>query len=280
MLVLGAAMVSAALCAESPAPAKAPAKDPAKAPAKADPPAAALHAVYPRGPDEMEPQARRNPLEFLRTALKWSDERIIDYTCQFEKQENIDGELHKVETMRMKFRTKPFSVFVKWAEEPSKGQEVLYVEGANAGKAIVHPSGLLAFLLHRVSIDPLSKTALKHSRRPITLAGMANMLRLVIPQCERARGFGDLKLTYEGSRPLAGRLCYVFKRVLPKKNNYPCAVLVVYIDQQYMTCTSTETYDWDGSLLGRYTYTDLIINPGLTNDVFDPENREYNFRLF
>jgi len=240
----------------------------------------ALKAVWPKTVAEMEKIAKADPLEFLRMSLKWADEKVADYTCQFQKIENIEGTLRKPETMRMKFRAGTFSIYLKWLLEPSKGQEVIYVEGANEGKAWVHPSGFIGVLFRKVSVDPLSKAALKHSRRPVTNAGMANMLRIIVPQCEEALANGDLKLTYEGIRDEGGRPAYVFKRVLPKKGDYPCDVLLIYIDQQYFVCVRSDSFDWSGELQSHYSYFDIIINPGLSDTDFDPDNGDYGFRLW
>jgi len=279
-----AAAWAAMLLAAGAAPAAAP--DAAKPePVAAKPAPAALSpgaqkAVFKNSPDEREKLAARDPLEFLRIALKWSDEQVLDYTCRFQKQEKIGGTLAKTETMQMKFRAKTFSVYLKWVGDVSTGQEALYVEGANDGKVAAHPSGILGFLFHKVMLDPAGKTALKHSRRSLTFAGMANMLHLAIPQCERAKANGDLTLTYEGLRDLEGRPTYVFKRVLPQKDDYPCPVLILYVDRQFMVCVRTDAYDWDGTLLSQYIYTDLVINPGLKDEDFSVDNREYGFRLF
>jgi len=243
-------------------------------------PDGAKRAVHPTGRAEMEKAAARDPLEFLRVALKWSDERIVDYTCLFRKQERIAGELRPSETMQMKFRADIFSVYLKWTGDQSRGQEVIFVQGRNDGNAAAHPSGILGMLFRKVMIDPTGKTALKHSRRPITLAGMANMLRLIIPQCETAKANGDLQLTFRGIREESGRPAYFFKRVLPNTNNYPCSVLAIYIDCEYLACIRTDAYDWDGALVSQYIYSELNLNPGLTDEDFDTDNREYNFRLF
>lgn len=286
VLVVGQSLAIAATPPPVPAPAKAPAADPAKPAAPAatapapDPSPAARAAVYPKPRTEMEALAKSNPLELLRVALKWYDERVLSYTCLFMKQENINGELRKPETMRMKFRASAFSVYVKWTGEQSKNQEVIYVEGSNDNKAVVHPAGILGMIGRKVSVDPNSKLALKHSRRPITVAGMGNMLRLVIPQCETAKTNGDLALTYEGIREEAGRPCYVFKRVLPNHKDYPCAILVTYIDVEYLVCCRTDAYDWNGDLISTYSYSDLIINAPLTDTDFNPDNREYGYRYF
>jgi hypothetical protein len=241
---------------------------------------AARAAVYPQPWQEVEKLASRDPLEFLRVALRWSDERLTAYTCRFEKQEKIDGTLRKTETMHMKFRTKPFSVYLKWTGDISNGQEVIYVDGQYDNKAVAHPSGLLGVLFRKITLDPLGKTALKHSRRPLTNAGMANMLRLIIPQCEKAKANGDLQLTYEGQRDQEGRPAYVVKRVLPHKDGYPCPILVIYVDREWLACVRTDAFDWDASVLSQYVYADLSLSPGLTDADFDPENREYSFRLF
>jgi outer membrane lipoprotein-sorting protein len=55
---------------------------------------------------------------------------------------------------------------------------------------------------------------------------------------------------------------------------------MIYIDRQFLTCVRTDGYDWDGSLLSQYIYSDITINPGLRDSDFDPENSNYNYRLF
>jgi len=296
-VLLGAALSAAAPSAKFDPAAAAAAKDPALPAATSSeipPPPPPLPAKvltsaqieaakkvrYPKTPQAMEPLAKSDPLEFLRQALQWHDDRVTDYSCQFVKMESIGGILRKPETTQMKFRAKPFSVYLKWTAEVTKGQEVIYVDGVNDDKAYVHPSGLLGILFRKVSIDPLSKTALKHSRRPLTMGGMGNMLRLVIPQCEAAKANGDLKLTFEGIRQDNGRPTYVFKRVLPNNKKYPCEILIIYIDCEYLLCVRTDAWDWGGGFLSHYSYTDLTVNPGFTDNDFDPDNRDYSFRFF
>jgi hypothetical protein len=42
----------------------------------------------------------------------------------------------------------------------------------------------------------------------------------------------------------------------------------------------TDAYDWDGTLLSQYIYSDILINPGLKDADFDVDSREYGFRIF
>jgi len=240
----------------------------------------AAKAVYPKSWKELEPQIRKDPLAFLQLAREWARAHIGEYICHFQKLERVGGELLKPEKMHMKFRSDPFSVYLKWVADPSKGQEAIYVDGKYKGKIQVHPSGILGLIFRRVGIDPKGKTALKHSRRPITMAGMINMISLVTRQCEEAHSRGDLTLTYEGLRTEGGRSVYVLKRVLPAGKGYPCEVLLIFIDTECLACVRTDAYDWDGELISHYCYTDIQINPGVTDKDFDPDNADYGFRLF
>jgi len=237
-------------------------------------------AVYPKSRRALEPIIRRDPLGLLRRARDWAESHLHDYTCRFQRIERVGGTLQKPEKTRMKFRRQPFSVYMKWIADPSKGQEVIYVEGKYKDEIQVHPSGILGLIFRRVGLDPTGKTARKHSRRPITMAGMLNMIRLVTRQCEDAHERGDLTLTYEGVRVEAGRPAYVLKRILPPDKGYPCETLVIFIDTRTLACVRTDAYNWAGELISHYFYTDIDLDPGLDDRDFDPDNPDYEYRLF
>ena len=236
--------------------------------------------VYPKSREAVEPEIRKDPLAFLQRVRDWCRKRIRNYTCHFQKLERIDGELQRPEQMRMKFRADPFSVYLKWIGDVSEGQEALYVDGKYKGKVQVHPSGFLGVIFRRVGLDPEGKTARKHSRRPLTMAGIVNMVDLVTTQCEEAHGRGDLRLTYEGVRTEADRPVYVLKRLLPPDKGYPCETLVIFIDVETLACVRTDAYDWDGELISHYFYTNIDFAPDLTDQDFDTDNPDYGYRLF
>ena len=243
-------------------------------------PAAALQAVHPAGRAALEAAAARDPLEFLRTGLRWHEQKISTYTCRFLRQEWVGSKLGKAEVTAMKFREQPFSVYMKWTTGPDKGQEIIYAEGMYKNEMVVHPGGVLGALIRRIGLDPKGETAMKRCRRPITYAGMANQLRVVIPQCEEGVQRGDLRLEYVGIREVGGRPAYVVRRTFPEGKGYPCHQLFIYLDLEFLAATRTEAYDWQGRLVSDYQYTDLRINPGLTDKDFDPDNRQYGYRVF
>ncbi len=66
--------------------------------------------------------------------------RDPDYTCTFYKQERIGSELGDGQSIELKMRHKPFSVYMKWLSG-DKGREVLYVDGVDDNRMTVHPGG-------------------------------------------------------------------------------------------------------------------------------------------
>ena len=74
----------------------------------------------------------------LMPCLRWAREglsnieKIQDYSATLVKRERIGGKFGDYEYMFVKLRHKPFSVYMYFLGPPSeKGQEVIYVEGAN-----------------------------------------------------------------------------------------------------------------------------------------------------
>ncbi len=219
---------------------------------------------------------KSDPLRFLQLLRLKCAETIVDLTATFHKRERIRGKLpDEPEIIKMKFRADPFSVYMKW-RNADKGREVLYVEGQYDNKLQAHPGGLLGPLI-QLKIDPHSERAMKNNLRPITAAGMTNMLHRIVLQFELAKANGDLQASYMGTGEVGSRKVYLIKRVLPEKQIYPCGELVVFIDCEALVPVGADSYDWDGQLMSRYRYTDFKINPGLTDEDFDRDNDDYKF---
>ena len=52
---------------------------------------------------------------------------------------------------------------------------------------------------------------------------------------------------------------------------------VVEVDHDYRLPIYAEIFDWDGQLVERYGYRNLRLNPGLTDEDFNPKNPDYGF---
>jgi hypothetical protein len=216
-----------------------------------------------------------NQLKFIYLVQQKCQETIVDFTARFFKQERINGDLHDEEAADMKWRGTPFSVYMKYVlGDP--GREVLYVADRYDNKLLAHPGGLLGGLI-KVKVAPDDPYVFKSNLRPITAAGMTNMISVVVAQCALARANGDLQLQYGGKIEVGGRPAYAIVRFLPNKTIYPNKELVFLVDCEAIVPVGADAYGWDGQLLTKYRFTDFKLNPGLSDLDFDRDNKAYGF---
>src|SRR5690606_15450563 len=113
-------------------------------------------------------------LDLLRECQK-NAESIQGYSATFIKQEVVGNKLGPETYMHAKFRTEPFSVYLKWLH-PQVGKEAIYVEGANQNKILTHGTGLSKALTGVVEIDPDSRVARQDSRYSIRELGIRKLI--------------------------------------------------------------------------------------------------------
>ncbi|MCY2965557.1 MAG: DUF1571 domain-containing protein, partial [Planctomycetota bacterium] len=128
------------------------------------------------GPTEEAREALRNsPIGPAAAAAERSLEilrKVAGYTTTLIKREQFkSGAAVVPHTMLMKLRREPFSVYFKFIE-PHAGREVLYVEGQNKGKLMVHEGSGLASWVGTVSLAPTADKVMEENRYPITMAGL------------------------------------------------------------------------------------------------------------
>src|SRR5262245_51272813 len=90
-------------------------------------------------------------IEFARdrqAALK----PVVDYTATFSKAEFIDRRLLS-QTMDLKFRRKPFSVYLRCHSKLQPAREAIFVAGMNDDKLLLHESGLKALITMSLKPD-------------------------------------------------------------------------------------------------------------------------------
>lgn len=216
---------------------------------------------------------RDDPLKLLRLALHNYQRQIRDYTCTFSKLERIGGKLTKEQVIEVKFREKPFSVMMYWIKNPGKAERVIYVKGANDGKAVVAPAGAIAKLFVRSIKQPIDGVLAKRaSRRQIDQFGFARAMELAIEYYVKAQEEGDVgELLFAGETKIADRPAIKLVRKLPDHSDYPDQTLEAYIDTEWLLPTCLRCLDGNGALLGQYFYTDVLFNVGLTDKDFDPK---------
>ena len=216
-----------------------------------------------------------DPMKLLQDC-KTACDKVKDFTAKFSKRERMNDKLKKMETVNMKFRQRPFSVYMHWFEGSNKGREVIYHEGKYKGQVVGHQRvGPFNF---SKKVKPKSREALKHSRRPVTMAGFKNAIKAIMDATEAGKKRNEVTLRYLGTEVFDNRPVHVIIRMFSKKrDDYPVLMGIYYIDKQYMLPVKIVGYDWDFCLDGLYVYKDVKINVGLKDSDFDITNKNYDF---
>ncbi len=92
------------------------------------------------------------------------------------KRERLGNKLGDYQYMFVKVRHQPFSVYMYFlAPSAEKGQEVIYVDGANNGKMWAHGVGIQDTMFGTVSLEPDGVVAMQGQRYPLTELGILNL---------------------------------------------------------------------------------------------------------
>ena len=235
-----------------------------------------------------ESATESSPQHPLRPAIRIASESlerletVNDYEATLMKRERIQGELQS-ETMRIKFREAPFSVYLGFGGE-NAGREVLYVEGRNQNNMLAHEGSGLKSLVGTVSLSPSSPDVLAHSRHSITEIGLRNLLRYMIERWESEAEFGECEVQYYQNAKLGERECLVIESTHPQpRRQFRFHMTRLFFDKETSLPVRVENYGFpprpgmDPLLEEEYTYSNLRTNVGLTDRDFDRNNPSYAF---
>ena len=220
--------------------------------------------------------AELDPEEWLREA-EAAYNRVTMYTAVFHKQQRIAGKLLPEETMLLKCRKKPFSLYMKWIEEPYKGSELLYVSGWNGGRIRAHRGGVLSFIIH--NLNPKDPKLMANELHPVTSTGIGYLLEGVALNMRKAMNVGDLTFSEKGKEKVYGRNTRSLEVNFPKEKvkTYDGWRFVINQDVETKILVRIKIYDQDDQLIEYYGYENINLNAPLTNADFDPKNPEYYF---
>jgi hypothetical protein len=210
------------------------------------------------------------PLRLVSEAAR-TYQQVQDYTCTLIKQERIKGMLQAENVMFMKFRTMPFSVYMRWAAPRQfAGQEVCFVKGRNKDMMRVHSTGIISGAVGFVSISPRDPRALEHSRHTIEEAGLGNLIVQLQQDWLRSRQVNKTQVRLAEFK-YDNRPCTRVELIaLERGPQVYCYRALVYFDQQTHLPIRMECYDWprqggspEGDLLESFSYANLRLNVGL-----------------
>lgn len=236
-----------------------------------------------------QPGVNEHPLQ---PALRWAEdalrrmEQIQDYSCTLVKRERIDGELLEHNYMYLKVRHRPFSVYMYFLKPDSlKGQECIWVEGRNEGNLLAHGNGLKERVIGTVALDPTGMLAMKGNRYPIYKVGILNLIRELLVIGKQDTQFGECDVQFYQGVKFAGRPCTMMevKHPVPRRN-FRFHIARICVDEELNLPLHYEAYLWPRTPGGQpeldeeYSYVNLKLNNGFTDDDFDTRNPAYRFR--
>ncbi len=215
--------------------------------------------------------------------------KIADYTATLHKQERLGNTLGDVQTVKVKLRHAPFSVYMKWLTF-DKGRELIYVEGENDGNLLVQPGGWKGRLTGTLSLDPAGRMAMSESRHPPSEAGLVRLAETLLSYNRKNLKLGQgWTCEMHDNQKFQGRDCYLFITIYDSPDiSETYRKSVQYIDKELSLPIVVKNYTWDSeadpakidesSLIESYTWTDIRIEQRLANADFDETNSSYRFK--
>lgn len=202
---------------------------------------------------------------------------VRDYTATMTSVERVKEALEPENRILLKFQ-RPLKVYMRWVDGPAKGREGLYVADAHDGKFILaEPEGMAKFFIAR--LDPSDPRILQRSRHPVTDVGIGRLLEIVGDNARRAAREKALRVRDHGLAEVAGRRVRQVEAVLPKDPGagYSGYRVTLSFDEEHHLPIRVVVYDWRDRLVEDYTYSQLVLNPGLKAADFDTANPDYGF---
>ena len=203
------------------------------------------------------------------------------YECLFSKKEVVDDDMI-AQTMKLKIRHNPFSVYMLF-REPRAGREVIFVDGQNENKLLVHETGLAA-LIGTLKLSPDDPKVLAENRYPITRAGVANMVAAVIAIWESETKYGEVDVKYFEDAKVGDYTCRVIESTHPHpRRQFQFQMTRLWIDQKSGLAVRVQQFGFpkkkDGKppVIEDYTFTAIQPDIRLSDRDFDKNNPNYNF---
>jgi hypothetical protein len=206
---------------------------------------------------------------------------VQDYEASFSKRVNIQGKV-VAETMHMKVREKPFSVYLKYAK-PHQGREVLFIDGQNGNKLLAHETGFKG-LAGTIELAPNSKLAMEGNVYPITEIGISKLIHQVTDHWEMLLEQGDCRVQFYPNAKLGETPCIAIEVAAPTAvDGVRYHLWRLYFDKRENVPVHVELYGFprrqgeQPPLLEEYTYSQIRLNIGLTDHDFSTKNAAYRF---
>lgn len=220
---------------------------------------------------EMERLAKNDPIAFLKECIRRYDREVHGFTATMSKQERIDGQLQRRETIAVDFRENPFSVLMRWKENARQAAAVLYVKGENRDQLLVKPAGFRS-LAGIVARSPNGEDAKKGGRYPLTEFGIKIATQRTLASWEKAKKAGALHVEFLGEERIkeaGNRPCWILKRTrYAATEDDGITNSTFFFDKDSWLQVGTLLKGEENKLIGEYFFRDIKINPDFPRDAF------------
>jgi hypothetical protein len=259
------------------------------------PPLAAPAEPAPTHPDgDLPAEHPLDPaLAMARELLEYIEREVRDYECTLTSRERVGDTLREPYVMAACIRNRrteegrvvvPLSVYLKFVEPASMaGQEVLWVEGKDGNRLLGHQGGTLGRFMPSVRLDPQGPIAMRGNRYPISDIGVANLARKLLERGLLDRRYQEVEVEFKEAT-IDDRPCTLIEVRHPvQRPQFDFYMSRIYVDKELKLPVSYAAYSWPepGSsepvLIEEYTYTNMKVNVGLTDEDFDENNAAYGF---
>jgi len=206
--------------------------------------------------------AAADPTALLEKALSWYDKNVRDYTGFFAFHERKGARLGNPAACRFKFRSKPFSVAMQWIREADRADKLLYVEGQNNNRLIVHPTGWVGRLVTSVAIDPRSKQARTGASRTICDFGLRNIPTRILEAYREANTKDEVRSDCLGISDRGGT------KVITIRRSDLEGTLTFGLEIHTLMPVRIVEKHAKGKLVSHYEFTELRFNNGVDDSTF------------
>lgn len=232
-------------------------------------------------------------LEMAQASLQNIQANVQDYSAVFIKRCRVDDVLPEMQFANVKIRNRktrdgivvtPMATYISFLKpEAVTGREVIWVEGQNEGKMIVHETGMKGMI--NFYLDPSGYLAMRGQRHPINDIGIENLAVKLIETGQRDHQHGECQVQFYKNAKIGKVTCTMLEVIHPvRRPHFDFYRARVYFDNDLNVPIRYESWTWPTTVGGEpvleeeYTYLNVKVNIGLTDQDFDIGNPNYKFQ--
>jgi outer membrane lipoprotein-sorting protein len=122
-------------------------------------------------------------------------------------------------------------------------------------------------------------------RYPLTEIGIQNLIRRLCEVAEKDTHYGECEVKFYQGAKINDKVCTCVQVTHPiPRKNFLFHTARIFVDEKANLPVRYEAYDWPHEtgaapeLMEEYTYLNLKLNNGFTDEDFDIRNPKYHFR--